>query len=133
MKYITLLLVMLLIASPVYAQFGGLGIGGGGNALLIRGAPIATTAPTTGQVLTFNEVSGQWEPNTTTGATTFLALTDTPDSYATFGGSFVKVNAGATALEFVASSVAGHSILGGTHTDSTTGTVVRGDIITGQG
>lgn len=42
--------------------------------------------------------------------TTFLALTDTPASYAGSGGMFVKVNSGATALEFtnqVVNSVSG--------------------------
>jgi hypothetical protein len=69
----------------------------------------------------------------TAGATTFLALTDTPASYATFGGQYVKVNAGATALEFTAATVAGHTILDSTvHTDALTGTVVRGDLIIGN-
>ena len=36
------------------------------------------------------------------GATTFLALTDTPAEFSGLGSRFVKVNAGATALEFVA-------------------------------
>ena len=36
------------------------------------------------------------------GATTFLALTDTPTEFTGLGSRFVKVNAGATALEFVA-------------------------------
>ena len=36
------------------------------------------------------------------GATTFLALTDTPAEFTGLGSRFVKVNAGATALEFVA-------------------------------
>lgn len=66
------------------------------------------------------------------GATTFLGLTDTPVSYAGQGSNFVKVNAGATALEFVASSVSAHAILSASHSDAATSTVVRGDIITGQ-
>ena len=37
----------------------------------------------------------------TQGATTFLGLTDTPSSYATHGLKLVRVNAGASALEFV--------------------------------
>ena len=36
------------------------------------------------------------------GTTTFLALTDTPAEFTGLGSRFVKVNAGATALEFVA-------------------------------
>jgi hypothetical protein len=43
------------------------------------------------------------------GATTFLALTDTPASYAGAGGDFVAVNAGATGLEFVAAPSGGTS------------------------
>ena len=36
------------------------------------------------------------------GGGTFLALSDTPSSFATHGGKQVRVNGGATALEFVA-------------------------------
>lgn len=46
-----------------------------------------------------------------TGAATFLALSDTPSSYAGNAGNIVKVNSGATALEFSAGSG------GGTYTD----------------
>lgn len=66
------------------------------------------------------------------GATTFLALTDTPASYATHGGKFVKVNAGETALEFIASSVAGHAFLSASHTDVTVQAVTRGSLIYGD-
>lgn len=38
------------------------------------------------------------------GVSTFVALTDTPGSFAGFGGYFVRVNSGATALEFVSSA-----------------------------
>jgi hypothetical protein len=41
------------------------------------------------------------------GVSTFLELTDTPASYAGSGGDFVAVNAGATALEFVAAPSGG--------------------------
>lgn len=40
--------------------------------------------------------------NTPTTVSTFLQLTDTPATFSGSGGRFVKVNAGATALEFVA-------------------------------
>jgi hypothetical protein len=43
--------------------------------------------------------------NTPTIITTFLALTDTPNAYTSAGGRFVKVNAGATALEFATVSI----------------------------
>ena len=41
------------------------------------------------------------------GATTFVALTDTPANFTSAGGKFVKVNSGATALEFVAGTSSG--------------------------
>lgn len=43
--------------------------------------------------------------NTPVANTTFTALTDTPANYTSAGGRFVKVNAGATALEFASVSV----------------------------
>ncbi len=41
------------------------------------------------------------------GASDFLALTDTPGRYAGAGSEFVKVNPGATALEFLAGAAGG--------------------------
>jgi len=41
------------------------------------------------------------------GSTTFVALTDTPANFTSAGGKFVKVNSGATALEFVAGTSSG--------------------------
>jgi len=43
--------------------------------------------------------------NTPAAISSFLALSDTPDSYASAGSRFVKVNAGATALEFATVAV----------------------------
>lgn len=45
--------------------------------------------------------SGVWGDFGGGGYSTFLALTDTPSSYASQAGKAVVVNAGATALEFV--------------------------------
>ncbi|MHA2070097.1 MAG: hypothetical protein ACXABY_37500, partial [Candidatus Thorarchaeota archaeon] len=42
---------------------------------------------------------------TTAAATTFLGLTDTPAAYSGSGGEYVRVNAGETALEFVAGGI----------------------------
>lgn len=57
--------------------------------------------PSNGQVLTWNSTGGYWEPQASgSGVTTFIALNDTPAAYTSAGGYFVKVNAGATALEF---------------------------------
>lgn len=53
-----------------------------------------------GDVLTYNG-SGWSAANSAAGVTTFTALTDTPSAYTGHGGKFVKVNTGATALEFV--------------------------------
>ncbi len=93
----------------------------------------ATTLPTvTGQVPIWNNTTKKWEPGM--GATTtFVSLTDVPSSYTGQGSKFVKVNAGETALEFTASTSAPHSILDSTqHTDTLTGTVLRGDILVGN-
>jgi hypothetical protein len=43
--------------------------------------------------------------NTPAAVSTFTALTDTPANYTSAGGRFVKVNAGATALEFVSEAI----------------------------
>ena len=45
-----------------------------------------------------------WTAFTGAGATTFVALTDTPANYTAAGDMIAKVNTGATALEFVAPS-----------------------------
>ena len=67
-----------------------------------------TSVPADGQALLWNAATSNWIPGTVSGggggtaATTFLALTDTPANYASAGSKFVKVNTGATGLEFVA-------------------------------
>ena len=61
-----------------------------------------------GQVLIYNSANAAWEPGTVSGggggggSSTLVGLTDTPTNYAGAGGYFVKVNAGASAVEFVA-------------------------------
>jgi len=60
-----------------------------------------------GQVLIYNSVSSQWEPGNMSGggvggSSTLVGLTDTPTNYAGAAGYFVKVNSGASAVEFVA-------------------------------
>lgn len=54
----------------------------------------------------------------TDAADTFLELTDTPASYAGFGGYFIRVNTGATALEFVVDAWV--PVTGGTFTGPVT-------------
>lgn len=62
---------------------------------------VVITTPSNTQVLTFNGTN--WVNATpTSGVSAFTSLSDTPSSYSGQGGKFVKVNAGATALEFVA-------------------------------
>lgn len=63
------------------------------------------------------------------GGGTFITLSDCPASYATHGGEFVKVNAGENALEFVASSVAGHGLVSASHTDVTVSAPNDDDIL----
>ncbi len=50
------------------------------------------------------------------GASVFTDLTDCPANYTGAASKYVKVNAGETALEFVAGSVSGHDLVSGTHT-----------------
>ena len=64
-------------------------------------ADVVITTPSNGQVLKFNGTN--WVNDTSpAGVTVFTGLSDVPSSYTGHGGKFVKVNAGATALEFVA-------------------------------
>jgi hypothetical protein len=65
------------------------------------------STPTEGQALLWSAALGAWTVGTVSGggggaaATTFVALTDTPANYASAGSKYVKVNSGATGLEFV--------------------------------
>lgn len=62
---------------------------------------VVITTPSNGQVLKYNGTN--WVNDTSpAGVTVFTGLSDVPSSYTGQGGKFVKVNAGATALEFVA-------------------------------
>jgi len=71
-------------------------------------------APSTGDHLEWN--GSTWVPSTATAATAFLGLTDTPADYTAAGTFFVRVNAGATALEFVADP--GYTVAGHTHVEA---------------
>lgn len=53
-----------------------------------------------GQVLVYRDGVFEMEAPPS-GVTTFIALSDTPSAFTGAAGRFVKVNAGATALEFV--------------------------------
>ena len=64
-------------------------------------ADVVITNPSNGQVLKYNGTN--WVNGTSpAGVTVFTGLSDVPSSYTGHGSKFVKVNAGATALEFVA-------------------------------
>jgi hypothetical protein len=95
---------------------------------------VVTGALTNGYVLTYSSGSGKWAAAAPTGggASAFIDLTDVPANYTSASGKFVKVKADESGLEFVASSVAGHDILSASHTDSTAGAVVAGDLIYGD-
>ena len=64
---------------------------------------VSSTAPSNNQVLKWN--GSNWAPAADGGggggSTTFLGLTDTPANFTSQAGKFLKVNAGATALEYV--------------------------------
>jgi hypothetical protein len=111
----------LVLPASEYVNFGGtLGAGGYG---------IRDNAGT----MQFCNSGGAWTAmGAGGGASAFLDLTDVPASYATHGGKFVKVNAAETALEFIASSVAGHDILSASHTDALASAVSRGSLIYGN-
>jgi hypothetical protein len=58
--------------------------------------------PSNGQVLTWNSTGSYWEPQAAgSGVTEFVSLNDTPAAFTGSGAYFVRVNSGATALEFV--------------------------------
>lgn len=62
-----------------------------------------STPPTNGQTLVWNTVASKWEPGTiSTGAASFLGLTDTPDSYTGAANQFFRVNGTGTGVEFIA-------------------------------
>ncbi len=56
---------------------------------------------TDGQFLAWDDGNGEWAPTTgAAGVTSFTDLDDVPSAYTSEGTSIVRVNAGATALEF---------------------------------
>ena len=63
-------------------------------------ANVASTAPNNNEVLKWN--GSNWAPATdASGGGTFTSLTDTPANFTSQAGKYLKVNAGATALEYV--------------------------------
>jgi len=103
-----------------------------------------TSVPADGQALLWNAATSNWIPGTVSGgggggaaATTFLALTDTPSNYTAAGSRFVKVNSGATGLEFVAgiqsSDVSAISINSLSDVDTTTAVPSVGQVLKWNG
>ena len=61
---------------------------------------VSSTAPNNNEVLKWN--GSNWAPATdASGGGTFTSLTDTPANFTSQAGKYLKVNAGATALEYV--------------------------------
>lgn len=63
------------------------------------------TVTVNGVTYTYNSTLGVW--STAAANTTFVGLADTPANFSSAGGKTVKVNSGATALEFVTDSGGG--------------------------
>ena len=65
-------------------------------------ANVNVSSPADGTVLTWNNSTSKWVASAPAGGvSSFVQLNDVPSAYTGQGGSFVRVNAGATALEFV--------------------------------
>ena len=77
------------------------------NKSISKLADVYTTGVTDGQVLKWDAANSRWSPAADDnsggggGSTTFLGLTDTPANFTSQAGKYLKVNAGATALEYV--------------------------------
>lgn len=64
-------------------------------------ADVVITTPANGQQLTYDNATSKWVNTApSAGVTTFIQLNDVPSAYTASGGFFVRVNSGATALEF---------------------------------
>jgi len=65
-------------------------------------ADVNAPTPSDEQVLTWDTTTSRWIPAASpAGVTQFVSLNDTPANFSGAGGYIVKVNSGATALEFV--------------------------------
>jgi hypothetical protein len=64
-------------------------------------ADVHVPSPSNGQQLTWDSTTSKWVAVApSAGVTAFIQLNDVPTSYTAKGGFFVRVNSGATALEF---------------------------------
>ena len=102
---------------------------------------VVTAYAADGQALTWVAASGLWLPGSV--ATSFLGLSDTPNSYATYSGYFVKVNDIENALEF-SNAINGtigripkftgvHTIGNSIISESGSEITIAGDLIVGDG
>jgi hypothetical protein len=90
------------IASTDLADFSTAADARIGLAVLDDLANVNVPTPSNGQVLSYDNATSKWIATAPgTGVTAFIQLNDVPAAYTAQGGFFVKVNAGATALEFV--------------------------------
>lgn len=65
-------------------------------------ADVVITTPSNGQQLSWDNATSKWVNTApSSGVTAFVQLNDAPASYSGSGSYFVRVNAGATGLEFV--------------------------------
>lgn len=81
-------------------QIGNLPLGAGSLDDL-SDVDLTTTPPVNGDVLTYNSAGGIWKPGAGGGgASSFLGLTDTPNSYTGQAGKVVVVGATETGVEF---------------------------------
>jgi hypothetical protein len=69
-----------------------------GKAATIHGHAIADVTGLSGEL---SSLDGRLDTLETSGSTTFLGLTDTPNDYTSMAGKFLAVNGTATAIEFV--------------------------------
>lgn len=66
-------------------------------------ADVSDSGPSDGQALVWDDDTSSWGPGTVAasgGASAFTGLTDTPANFTGAGGRIVRVNSGATALEY---------------------------------
>lgn len=71
-------------------------------------ADVNVPAPNDADVLTWDNATSKWISAAAGGVSDFVGLTDTPANYVGAGNKFVKVNAGANALEFISESTINH-------------------------
>jgi hypothetical protein len=95
-------------------------------------ADVLTASLAGGDVLTWNAGTGRWV-NQAAGAPGAHALVGASHTVTGLTTGHVLTALSATTFGFAAPTSPAHAMLSTTHSDSTVGTVARGDLITGQG